>query len=214
MLQLLSMWGIAEWGIVVNALAAVGSIGAAGSALYIATRDRKERERQRLTADEAEAKLVFAGMSQNYPPSAVVLERLAARGNAQADHDTHPTYPMWLKNNSDRPLLNVAVIACKMRSNPDAIAELPKDAGPYSIVMPGNESRTEGVKFFAPDGSRLPQSVAPSPDRNRDRWPSLDELDIVAWLGFSDVDGNRWARSSEGELRRITKPGDIQRLLR
>lgn len=68
-----------DWGLVVSALAAIGSIGAALAALYIATRDRKERARERLAANEAEAKLIFAGMTASYPPNASLRGKVEDR---------------------------------------------------------------------------------------------------------------------------------------
>lgn len=201
-----------DWGLVVNAIAALGSIGAAMAALYIATRDRRERARERLAADEAEAKLIFTGIATSNPTTASVRQKVDERTGEEMEYDTHPRYMMWLKNESQRPILDVTVIACKMSSDPSAVAELAKSSV-REIVKPGQESHAGGVKFFAPDGTRLPREK-PEDERTQawDRWPVAKELGIVGWLGFTDVDGNRWARSSEGELRRITKPSDIERL--
>ncbi len=42
----------------------LGSIGAALAALYIATRDRSERRRERIAADEAQARLIQVVVTQ------------------------------------------------------------------------------------------------------------------------------------------------------
>lgn len=121
---------------------------------------------------------------------------------------------MWLVNHSERPILDVTVIACEMRSDATAVAVLPDDSESLQIVKPEKESRTAGVKFFSADGIRLPHERNVSEGSGVNSWPGHEELDLVGWLGFTDVDGNRWARSSEGELRLITKPSDIRRLIR
>jgi hypothetical protein len=51
-----------DWGLVVNAIAAVGAVSAAVVALTIATRDRREREQQRRKAAQAQAKLVLVNV--------------------------------------------------------------------------------------------------------------------------------------------------------
>lgn len=184
-----------DWGLVVSALAAAGSVSAAVIALAIATRDRRDRQAERLAAAEAEAKLVLTSMTMTDPDSASWLD--------------HPEYHMVADNNGHRPILDVTVLACSMRSDPTAAAKLPDSAVP--IVKAHSHSQTSGVQFVAADGTPLPHEKQPNP-RFGSSWPSPNELDIVGWLGFSDVHGNQWARSSKGELRRITKPSDIKRL--
>ena len=88
-----------DWPLVVNSLAAIGSIGAAFAALYIATRDRSERKRERDAADEAQARLV------------------------QVDVDrprNEDTYVVRIRNYGDRPIIGAAVEGASLHKRPDA----------------------------------------------------------------------------------------------
>ncbi|WP_147378932.1 hypothetical protein [Mycobacteroides abscessus] len=87
-------WGVVlgwiNWGLVVNALAAAGSISAAVVALHIATRDRRERQHEHDEAAKAQARLV------------IVTLYASAQMNVSS-----PRIALTCKNHSDRPILDV-----------------------------------------------------------------------------------------------------------
>jgi hypothetical protein len=192
-------WAVNQWhwhialGTLAEWLAAGGSITAAVVALGIATADRRERTREHRDADRAQAKLVIVTVTM------------------QTDHlqKEHPSYPMHCKNNGAQPILDVEVVAAKMQAHPGSIAELANWTTP--LVNVGGHV-TVNVHFVTNEGEPLPPRLD-TPDRFR-VWPDINSLQIVGWVGFSDAFGNRWARSSDGDLKRITHDSQLADLVR
>lgn len=91
-----------DWGLVISALAAFGSIGAAVAALYIATKDRRERKQERDAADEAHAKLVILNIN-------------SSTGRVGWDA---PEYSVQCMNHGSMPILDVKLESAHMRGFP------------------------------------------------------------------------------------------------
>ncbi|ORV91188.1 hypothetical protein AWC11_11315 [Mycobacterium interjectum] len=164
-----------DWGLVVNALAALGSIGAALAALYIATTDRKERKRERAAGAEAQAKLI------------VVKANLWNDIGMEAPH-----YPVRCTNHGLLPILDVRLESAQMRGYPDVKPTL---SDSVRALLPG------GGEYASFDTSWADEQGAPFP---KDGTPNhLNAVDIEAAVSFSDVNGNRWLRSNIGTLKRL-----------
>jgi hypothetical protein len=185
-----------DWKLVVDALAAIGSVSAAVVALWIATSDRTERKKERRAADEAQAKLVLASTTS----------RPASGPEEEVD--------FWLKywNEGDHPILDVRIEKYVVRGVDGVTAQLP--GGTIGMVKAHSDGRYNGVRLTDANGKHYPyRQKMDRPYSWPENWsPNPEGLDLVGWLGFTDPQGNRWARSSEGELRLIRKPADLNDL--
>lgn len=164
-----------DWELVVNALAAIGSVGAALAALYIATKDRRERRRASDAADEAQARLVWVG-----------VDRL----NGEAG------FKVRIRNYGDRPILDVGVTEASLHRRPDARW---RNLEEWTAVLPpfreGEESPevTSSLTFFDTEGEPIPKLIGLV-----DLEPLFEEVDttpIVAVM-FTDANGNDWTTGS------------------
>ncbi|MBV5244342.1 hypothetical protein KUF57_12435 [Mycolicibacterium sp. PAM1] len=182
-----------QMGTVGECLAAIFTAGATGAALYIATRDRQERSKERLAADEAQAKLVMVTRTfdtERYPP------------------DTAPLYEMSYRNHGEHPILDVRLVKIEMRAFPTAKAELPDFTNP--IVEAGASARGAGALFLDAEGNQFPPPKKVHDHYNE--WPDADELDVVGWIRFRDINGNLWAKSSDHQLIYLRNESDVQHL--
>ena len=177
-----------------ESLSAAFTALAAVAALYIATRDRQERSRERLAADEAQAKLVMITPAYD-----------------TGDYDPYPApkYQMAYKNHGEHPILDVRLARIEMRAYPLAVAELPDFID--RIVEAGGHSRGVGAKFTDEHGDPFPKPISePDSMRSYREWPDDErDLKILGWVTFSDINGNRWAKSSDHRLHRLRSDEDV-----
>jgi hypothetical protein len=176
--------GFGQW------LGALGSFIAAGAALLIATRDRRDREKERLAAHRAEATLVI--VTAMYDPSSENSFR----------------FGIHYHNYGARPILDVQLRRMRMRAFPKARAQYSKRID--RLVRPEENTAFEDVTFVGDDGALLPQ---PRSDAGVFKgWPDFETHDVVGWVAFSDVHGNRWAKSSDDRLLRLPNDRDLRAL--
>lgn len=168
-----------DWGLVISAIAAFGSVGAAAIALYIATADRRERKRERNAAAAAQAKLVIVkvGLPTGY------REGLA------------PEFPVVCENHSGLPILDVKLESAKMRAFPQASSTLSEFVS--RIVLVGDDA-SFATKWVDENGEPFPL------DRQQ---RSVKTVDIEAVVSFSDANGTHWQRSNAGMLKRLSRGG-------
>jgi hypothetical protein len=175
----------ADLGLVVNALAAIGSVGAAFAALYIATRDRSERRRERDAADEAQARLVQVDVDRPEGEAAFVVR---------------------IRNYGDRAIIGPAVEGASLNKRPDAQW---KELNEWiDILPPYREAAFEGtlpLRFFDAEGDPVPKLLALVGDM-APLFEDVDEKPIVA-VHFMDANGNYWTTGpfmdpERGTLRR------------
>jgi hypothetical protein len=171
--------GFGQW------LGALGSFVAAGAALLIATRDRRERSRERLATHEAEARLV------------VVSELYNTTGKYTV------TFGMHYHNYGARPILDISLAKMDLRAYPQAIARLNDRLD--RLTRSEEATSFEDVAFVDETGEPVP----PPREDSKLKWPDFETHDVVGWVTFSDVHGNRWAKSSDDRLRRIRNDGDL-----
>jgi hypothetical protein len=166
---------VADW------LAGLGAFGAAGSALYIATKDRQERADERLAAAEAQAKLV-------------IVTPMARQGGGTI------VYTMHYHNYGDQPILDVTLSKIELRAYPRAVAKF--EARIDRLVRAEESTGSPEAKFVDDKGTPLPRPFTDDKHRGL-QWPDTNEVGLVGWIAFTDTKGNRWAKSSEDELRCI-----------
>lgn len=188
-----------DWGFVVNALAAIGSISAAVVALWIATSDRTERKKERAAADEAQAKLVLVWTDYGVEHSGSELDEVE--------------FQLVVLNEGDQPILDIRIEKYVLRGVDGVTAQVPGGTI-FRLTKAHSEARAGGVVLTDANGKRYPPRRTDKGARPTFDWflPHPEDLDLFGWLGFTDLHGNRWARSSEGELRLIRKPTDLDRL--
>lgn len=185
-----------DWGLVVNALAAIGAIGAAVAALWIASRDRRERKDERHDEDRAKALLVrllvqaqsnrpaFSVEVRNFGPLAVMDVELVDA--VWSDHpgarwDTLDT--SWqarglARNHTRRPILM-----------PTAGADDTFDTVVEFIIRFVHPIDDEA--FEPPIDPRTVGYQHPS-------FLPIDLAKIVAKVQFTTADGVRWETPTDG----------------
>jgi hypothetical protein len=160
-----------DWGLVVNSIAAVGAVGAAFIALFIAIRDRNERRRERDRADEAQARLVHVDADRPEGEAAFVVR---------------------IRNYGDRPIIGPAVESASLHKRPDARW---KDLNEWiEILPPYREAAFEGtmsLKFFDADGDPVPKLLALVGDTAAPLFEDVDKTPIVV-VHYMDANGNYW----------------------
>jgi hypothetical protein len=166
-----------DWTLVISAFAALGSIGAAVAALYIATKDRRERTREHAAAAEAQAKLVILDITYS-----------TGRIDWQA-----PEYYVGCVNHSSMSILDVRLESAHMRGFPQAQPTL-SDAV-TRVLRPAPGSNTSFVtRWVDENGQQFPLD---------EKQQHINTVDIEAAVSFSDANGNQWLRSNTGTLRRL-----------
>lgn len=164
-------------GLIIDALVAFGSIGAAVAALYIATKDRSERARERAAAAEAQAKLV-------------ILDITSSTGRVGWDA---PEYYVECVNHGSMPILDVKLESAHVRGFPQAQPTL-SDAV-TRVLRPALGSRTSFITRWVDENDhQFPL------DENQQH---VNIVDIEAAVSFFDANGNHWLRWNTGTLRRI-----------
>jgi hypothetical protein len=165
-----------DTGLIVNALVALGTFGAAGAAVWVATSDRRERSDERKAADRAQARLVLVYV---------------------APLTTHIT--VTVKNYGDRPILDVTYESAKVRGFPPALF-LPQQHD-LNVIAP-NRDTPNGATFqvHAADGPtqefmqrRFPPAMPPG------------ETPVAVTVRFADATGNCWQTTFELQGRQATR---------
>ncbi|PVA20840.1 hypothetical protein [Mycobacteroides abscessus] len=176
-------WGLVlgwiNWGLVVNTLAAAGSVSAAVVALHIATQDRRERQRESKAAAMAQARLVMVGLYASMHPN-----------------ESWPQIALTCTNHGDHPILDVEPVRAWVSGFPqfDGVVGAGKAS---ALLRPGdvrefvfNLSNDEGVL-----GPPIPVEAAVV--------VQLLSLPLIGAVAFTDAAGNRWRKFSDGTIERI-----------
>jgi hypothetical protein len=100
-------------GLYINALAAFGSFGAAGTAVWIATTDRQERKRERDAEDAAQARMVI--VSPRRPDAPLEIQ-------------------VAITNLSPRVIVNFAFV--RLRVEGHDFGDLQPTIGPFPVIAP------------------------------------------------------------------------------
>lgn len=187
-------WYIQSWlranGIALGTLGdwftAVSTFGTAGIALYIATRDRKERREELHDGEEAQALLVVVTVTVE--PS----RHLAVN----------------VTNYGSRAILNLTFESAEFDPVPNAQYSLPYRRAARSIPVLDCDRRPHQfwLNFLDENG----HSVFPDGFNERElRWDDHNRPDVqqvTARVSFQDAAGNWWVRwtGSKGLVRRLT----------
>lgn len=169
---------LADWS------AAGASVLAAGAALFIATRDRRDRRAERAAASEAQAKLVM------------VNPQLVIRSG-------RPTFISKIENYGAEPVLDVSIVRAQIGKYPNATAHL--SDWPV-LIVPRDKPAEVLAAFTGDDGANLP----PEEETGRRGYPDIGSLNIEIWVAFADSYGNRWEKSSGGALRRLGRSTELK----
>ncbi|WP_255801412.1 hypothetical protein [Mycobacteroides abscessus] len=175
-------WGVVlgwiNWGLVVNALAAAGSVSAAVVALHIATRDRRERWHEREEKAKAQARLVIVGLY----------------ASKHMDQDW-PDITITCTNHSDRPILDVKPDQACIPSHPE-FTNIVGIVGRSTVLRPERES---SFSFALSDADGILGPPVP-------KSPLIGALVGVTLSGavtFTDAAGIVWRKFSTGAVERI-----------
>lgn len=177
-------WGVVlgwiNWGLVVNALAAAGSVSAAVVALHIATRDRRERQHERDEAAKAQARLVI-----------VKSYGWVNRG------EKVPEIALICDNHSDRPILDVKPDQAWIPGFP-AFSNIIGEDRTWTLLKPDDECR---FSFVLADGAGTSgPSILPD---DALAGSTIDYLPIVGAVTFIDAGGSRWRKFNNGDVERV-----------
>jgi hypothetical protein len=163
-----------------NWLSGVGSIGAAGAALVIATRDRRERARERASSDRAQAELV----------------------QVQVPHIRGRSFTVEVRNYGDRAVLDVEFDSATYAYRPESKADvatngpcpvLDADRSAYKLFVDFIDAETKSVLpgQFDEAYSTYQGPIRPEPE------------DVTAWVRFRDAEGTRWRRGNRGSVEQL-----------
>ena len=162
--------GFGQW------LGAVGSLIAATVALWIATRDRKEREDELRSADRAQATLVLVELGQ------------------PAGEQGH--FPIAVTNYGSRPVLDVAFDTARFDEFPNSIPTIDETKRKATVLDSDRNAHTFYLAFVDEAKGAVLQGT-----RNQHGNWHQEEVDLSkvnAWVRFRDASGIRWRRSSSG----------------
>lgn len=171
--------GWINWGLLVNVLAAVGSVSAAVVALRIATRDRTERQRDREAAAMAQARLVLVE----------VEPRVFERG-----------FTILVRNFGVSAVLDIKLMSVTFSRCPSAIPDSYNDN--LLVLDADRESHSMFVDLRNPQG----EGVTPGERGWGGIWTADDRSawrDVIATIQFKDIHGNIWQRSTTGSVERV-----------
>ncbi|SKM23243.1 hypothetical protein [Mycobacteroides abscessus] len=176
-------WGVVlgwiNWGLVINALAAAGSISAAVVALHIATRDRRERQHEHDEAAKAQARLV------------IVTLYASAQMNVSS-----PRIALTCKNHSDRPILDVKPDKAWIPGF-DEFNNVVGNDETWTVLKPDKDY---SFTFALSDGTG---AVGPLIVAKGTLLGSLIGLQPIGAVTFTDAEGIRWRKFSTGAVERI-----------
>jgi hypothetical protein len=167
-------------GLTVNALAVIGSVGAASVALWIATRDRQDRERVR--EDYRHEREQEADQADEVQAGLVILER------------TQPGIRVAVENYGKFPVLDVTFVKLDVEEHADARLQPKRDV--LSVVPPRSEDhRPYSFEFVATDTAT---QIALEGEWNSGRSARVSNATInrgtnmTATVRFRDAKGIRW----------------------
>jgi len=168
------MW-TANWGLVINAIAAAGAFSAAIVALSIATWDRRERSQERHDAARAQAKLILVHVT--------------------ADNMGFAGFGVEVRNYGSTAVLDVEVDSAGYASAPGSKWRL-RERSPQSFAV--LDSNREPQSFFIEFVDDAGQSVITGKRDGLGMWLSdnADPKQVTATVRFTDSQGNHWERST------------------
>lgn len=177
--------------LIVNALAAVGSLSAAAVALWVATSDQRERKRERDAQDDAQSKLVVLRPSvQEWNTQTGEMQRIE----------------VLVVNHGPRAIVDVTFVKLDVdgydfgRLWPTSEAQIP-------VIAP--DGGAAAFKFMPPHEPETPFSVALRGGRGGRR--SLDaRTRMTALVQWTDASGKTWERKGSGPLLQLGKPARIR----
>lgn len=184
---LLTISGVnVNFSLIVNALAALGSVSAAVVALWIATSDRRDRQKEREEADRKQAGLV----------------RIKARWQSLGyDQDESvrvaPYIQVGINNFGTLPIVDVQLTRWEWEGH-EARFVMKPPYEPPAAVLPSFRStagdRAEWMEFVPTDDVTKTAMAAPTITRN---------TDLTVTVEFTDAGEKRWRRSNKGLLEQV-----------
>ena len=171
-----------DWGLIVGALAAVGTFVAAGAALWIAPRDRRERQEERDNAAFAQARLVQVQIKQV---------------------DGAADFAVEIQNYGDQAIIGAAVTSAWWFGHPEHTWQH-SDIDRLKIVQPARDVSAAGsvrIRFHDPDGN-----VVPTVEYDAHGNAVVESLPVLpdAVIVFMDANGDLWQTGSAMAPERIS----------
>lgn len=186
-------------GLIVNALSAIGAFSAAGVALWIATSDRRQRERERDAGDEARAQLVIisANRHEGRVPQSAQLQ-------------------MIVRNLSPRAIVDATFVGLVVEGH-EHLHLRPTTEDLLPVVAAG----TDGNFMFQPAVAGADPfyraligqyEQAPGGGHNQAAPATIGETTkMTATVRWTDASGKTWQRSGSRPPMRQEKPVRISR---
>ncbi|MGE2733832.1 hypothetical protein [Mycolicibacterium vaccae] len=173
---------VGEW------LSAVFAAVAAGAALWIATRDRQEREQERRNASRAQAELVQVSIGYN----------------------PRPNFTVEVSNFSSRPILNVQFVSARYKLAPGVKAELVLHKGRGCPVL-DTDRRPYAfeIAFLDEEGHSVLQGQWDDVYSEWDGEDSPDPDHVQALVSFQDADGTGWIKGTHSSPTVFLHRGDM-----
>lgn len=172
-------------GLIVNALAAIGTFAAAAAAVWVATSDRRIRDRERDAEDTAQAKLVI--VSARRPSNPLELQ-------------------VQVVNHGTRAIVDLAVIGLVVESHD--FGDLRPTLGPFPVIAPPFGSSPLGAGplagsslfTFSPEscGPTHPYYVALKGGPNGEPQTITETTRLTATVQWTDAHGKTWRRTGSG----------------
>jgi hypothetical protein len=190
----------ADWS---TTLTAVGTVGAAAAALFIATRDRADRRRERFDSDRAQARLLHVAAGGpgdwHYPTDDGEI--------------TKSFFTIGVENMSLATMLDVTLESAVYEHGGLRIPLLLHEefsATTHPVLMSFTQvERPSSANFHVRTDDQRYQWLYEFKERTPGgiRDYRSDPANIVAMVQFTDAHNNRWRRSNKGAVELIGKPG-------
>lgn len=178
-----------DWKLVVAALAALGSFLASFVALLIATRDRRDRAKERHEEAAAEARLVLFDIT----------------APEMRPDPPWPYFKLAIHNFGPVSILKVSVESASLKNHPGSHWTIAGSGTPIEMVKPERESHAGGNLYvgFNDDAGESVVKAEKVPSTVIWSYPTAGADQVSATIRFMDAKANWWLKSSDGEL----KPG-------